>query len=211
VRGGWCSFVFSFDLAPSSFSPTGPHRHGLVLASRLPLVTHDPERFPVPWQERVLSPTIHVHGASVEIRTTHVKKEKPVLAGLQLTPAAPLDEHPALTPHCSLPRTRKTQAGARSVLRSDPGAGRRFHLAPRSRLASGSATAESRRSRRAGAGRMIAFPAPERRTHRRGCLRNATHGITAARPGDDRVRVGGANVAVSRTRRGSASGAVSRR
>jgi hypothetical protein len=73
VREGWCSFAFSFDLAPSSFSPTGPRRYGLVLASRLPLVTHDPERFPLPWQERVLSATIRV------------------LAGLELTPAATLE------------------------------------------------------------------------------------------------------------------------
>ena len=72
VSEGWCSFVFSFDLAPSSFSPTGPRRYGLVLASRLPLVTHDPERFPVPWQERVLSATIDVPNGCVEITTTHV-------------------------------------------------------------------------------------------------------------------------------------------
>ena len=69
---GWCSFVFSFDLAPSSFAPTGPRRYGLVLASRLPLVVHDPERFAVPWQERVLSATIHLPNGSVEITTTHV-------------------------------------------------------------------------------------------------------------------------------------------
>ena len=92
AREGWCSFAFSFDLATSSFSPTGPRRYGLVLASRLALVTHHPERFPVPWQERVLSATIHVHSGSVEITTTHVKKEKPVLAGLELTPDAPLGE-----------------------------------------------------------------------------------------------------------------------
>ena len=42
------------------------------------------------------------------------------------------------------------------------------------------ATSESRRSRRAGAGRMIAFAAPERRTHRRGHLRNATPGLVTA-------------------------------
>jgi len=44
----------------------------LVLASRLSLVTHDPERFPVPWQERVLSATIRVPSGRVEITTTHV-------------------------------------------------------------------------------------------------------------------------------------------
>jgi hypothetical protein len=92
VREGWCSFVFSFELAPSSFSPTGPRRYGLVLTSRLPLLTHDPQRFPVPWQERVLSATIHVPSGSVEITTRHVNNEKPVLAGLELTPAAALDD-----------------------------------------------------------------------------------------------------------------------
>jgi len=43
-----------------------------VLASRLALVAHEPERFPVPWQERVLSATIRVPNGSVEITTTHV-------------------------------------------------------------------------------------------------------------------------------------------
>ena len=72
VRDGWRSFVFSFDLAPRSFSPVGPRRYGLALASRFPLVTHDPECFPVPWQERVLSATIYVPNGCVEITTTHV-------------------------------------------------------------------------------------------------------------------------------------------
>ncbi len=72
VRHGWRSFVFSFDLAPSSFSPTGPRRYGLVLAARLPLVVHDPQRFPVPWQERVLAAAVHVPNGCVEITTTHV-------------------------------------------------------------------------------------------------------------------------------------------
>lgn len=72
VSEGWCSFVFSFDVAPGSFSPTGPRRYSLVLASRLPLVTHDREQFPIPWQERVLSATIDVPDGRVEITTTHV-------------------------------------------------------------------------------------------------------------------------------------------
>lgn len=76
VSEGWCSFVISFDLAPSSFSPTGPRRYGLVLASRLPLVTHHPGRFPVPWRERVLTATIDVPDGCVEITTTHVPPER---------------------------------------------------------------------------------------------------------------------------------------
>jgi hypothetical protein len=72
VTEGWSSFVFSFDVAPSSCSPTGPRRYGLVLASSLALVAHEPERFPVPWHERVLSATIHVTNGCVEITTTHV-------------------------------------------------------------------------------------------------------------------------------------------
>jgi exonuclease III len=72
VTEGWCSFVLSFDLAPSSFSPSGPRRYGLALASRLSIVAHDPERFPVPWQERVLSAAVEVPHGCIEITTTHV-------------------------------------------------------------------------------------------------------------------------------------------
>ena len=72
IRSGWRSFIFSFDLAPQSFLPTGPRRYGLVLAPRFPLASHDPQRFPVPWQERVLSATSFLPNGRVEITTTHV-------------------------------------------------------------------------------------------------------------------------------------------
>ena len=71
-RDGWRSFVFSFDLAPKSFSPTGPRRYGLVLAARFPLIPRDPRRFHVPWPERVLSATVCLPHRRVEITTTHV-------------------------------------------------------------------------------------------------------------------------------------------
>ncbi len=92
VREEWRAFVLQLRSSTEFVSPTGPRRYGLVLASRLALVTHDPDRFHAPWQEPVLSAAIHVHSGSIEITTTHVKNEKPVLAGLELTPAAPLGD-----------------------------------------------------------------------------------------------------------------------
>ena len=58
----------------------------------------------------------------------------------------------------------------------------RFDRGDASRVACASATSESRRSRRPGAGRMIAFAAPDRRTRRRARLRNATVPIVAPAP-----------------------------
>ena len=78
----------------------------------------------------------------------------------------------------TIPRARalRRKAGVR-----DCAAARLLFPGGCSELASAKATSESRRSRRAGAGRMIAFAAPERRTRRRACLRNATNGIARSR------------------------------
>ena len=69
---GWAWFVFSFDLAPAGFVARGPRRFGLVLASRFPIAVNDPNRFAVPWPERVLTAAIQLPHAPVDVSTTHV-------------------------------------------------------------------------------------------------------------------------------------------
>jgi exonuclease III len=71
-RAGWAHIVDSFSLAPGDFNPIGPRRYGLLLASRYPLVPESPERFRVPWPERVLSAVLEAPGGRVDIHNTHV-------------------------------------------------------------------------------------------------------------------------------------------
>lgn len=64
--------IDSFSLAPSAFVPAGPRRYGLLIASRHPVTAESPDRFEVPWPERVLSVVASVEGHDVEVHGTHV-------------------------------------------------------------------------------------------------------------------------------------------
>jgi exonuclease III len=62
----------SFELAPCPAVLTGPRRYGLLIASRFSLRPWGPERFHVPWPERILSVNIQTPGGPLEMHTTHI-------------------------------------------------------------------------------------------------------------------------------------------
>ena len=72
IDGGLSHVVDSFSLAPPSFQSVGPRKYGQVTASRHPLISEDPDRFRVPWPERVLSVIVHIHGLEIEVHNTHI-------------------------------------------------------------------------------------------------------------------------------------------
>ena len=82
TEAGLGDIAFSFDLTPATFVPKGPRKYGLILASRWPLDTLSPDRFQVPWPERVLSAMLNTPFGPVEINTTHVPPAR-ATAGLR--------------------------------------------------------------------------------------------------------------------------------
>lgn len=72
IHNGLVHVADSFSMAPSAFQAVGPRRYGQITASRHPLISAAPDRFQVPWPERVLSVQVNFRGREVEVYNTHV-------------------------------------------------------------------------------------------------------------------------------------------
>jgi endonuclease/exonuclease/phosphatase family metal-dependent hydrolase len=64
--------VDRFELAPDPALLAGPHRYGLLIASRFPLRAWEPGRFDVPWRERILLVDIEMPWGLLAMHTTHI-------------------------------------------------------------------------------------------------------------------------------------------
>jgi hypothetical protein len=72
AHGGLMYQADRFELVPCPTLFTGPRRYGLPIASRFPLRPWGPNRFNVPWPERLLSVGIDTPYGLLELHTTHI-------------------------------------------------------------------------------------------------------------------------------------------
>lgn len=71
-KSGYRHIVSSFDLAEDLSLLTGPRRYGLLIASRYPLISIDPQIVNIPWKERLLSARIFSNNLVFEFHTAHI-------------------------------------------------------------------------------------------------------------------------------------------
>ncbi|MDO9087998.1 MAG: endonuclease/exonuclease/phosphatase family protein [Anaerolineaceae bacterium] len=71
-KSGYPHTISSFDLAKDISLLTGPRRYGLLIASRYPLSSIDPQIVEIPWKERLLSASIFSTNAVFEFHTAHI-------------------------------------------------------------------------------------------------------------------------------------------
>ena len=72
ANSGLIHQVDSFALAPCPALLTGPRCYGLLIASRFSIVPWEPNRFHVPWPERILSVNLETPWGLLEMHTTHI-------------------------------------------------------------------------------------------------------------------------------------------
>ena len=66
------NIISSFDLAPDKSILRGKRMFGQLMASKVPFTAINPEKFAVPWQERILSVTLSAPTRTLDFHTTHI-------------------------------------------------------------------------------------------------------------------------------------------
>jgi len=69
---GYKNILESFSLSKEKKKPTGKRKYGQIIASKYKLKKRSPEKFNVPWRERILSADILTDKGKIEIHTTHI-------------------------------------------------------------------------------------------------------------------------------------------
>ena len=66
------NIISSFDLAPNKKILKGKRMFGQLIASKVPFTSINPQKFDVPWKERVLSVTLSMPKSTLDFHTTHI-------------------------------------------------------------------------------------------------------------------------------------------
>jgi exonuclease III len=66
------NIISSFDLAPNKTILKGKRMFGQLIASKVPFTSINPQKFDVPWKERVLSVTLSTPTKIIDFHTTHI-------------------------------------------------------------------------------------------------------------------------------------------
>jgi exonuclease III len=71
-KQGLTYILDSFELCADRSRLVGPRKYGQLIASRWPIQPLQPDRFKIPWIERVLSAIVDAPFGKVELHTTHI-------------------------------------------------------------------------------------------------------------------------------------------